>query len=107
MSPNPQEAEEEIEEILHGKFHILCSDIYRYWELTLILYTVVAYLYLLEYLADSFSDYKCARYCCFFYFGMGFSGEDIFGMLFSPPTRFYSFYIIRNHFIRNQIADFG
>ena len=39
----------------------------------------------------------------FFLFDMGFSGERIFGMLFSPPIRFY---IIRNHFIRNQIVDF-
>ena len=40
---------------------------YRYRNLTLILYAVVAYLYLLEYLANSFSAYKCARYCCFFF----------------------------------------
>ena len=75
--------------------------------LKVILYTVVTSLYLLEYLADSFSDCKCACYCWLFCFGMGFYGESIFGMLFSPPTRFYSFYIIRNYFIRNQLVDFG
>ena len=36
-------------------------------------------------------------------FGMGFSGESIFGMFFSPAIRFY---IIRNHFMRNQVLDF-
>ena len=49
---------------------------------------------------DSFSNYKCSRYCCFIYFEMGFSGESMFGMLFSR------FYVIRNHFIRNQLVDF-
>ena len=65
------------------------------------------YSNLLEYLADSFSDYKCACYCCFFSFDMCFSGEGILGMLFGPLTLFYNFYIIRNHFIRNQLVVLG
>ena len=39
-------------------------------------------------------DFCC---CCF---GMGFSEESILRMLFSTPAPFY---IIRNHFIRNQL----
>ena len=56
---------------------IRCHN-YSYRNLTLILYAVVAYLYLLEYLADSFSDYKCARYCffCLFWYGL-FWGKRI------------------------------
>ena len=60
------------------------------------LYTVVAYLHLFEYLADSFSDYKCARWCFFSGFfvvvlAWAFLGKACLGCFLVPLHVFIAF----------------
>ena len=42
-------------------------------------------------------------YVCF---GMGFSGESIFGMLFNPPTRFHSFLYYKKSLYKETVSGF-